>query len=158
MDVGCGTGLCGPLLRERAKKLDGLDLSAQMIARARERDVYDELFEGDLESTLAARPERYDAIASAATLIHFGDLGPPLKACAAALRPEGWMAFTVFPNTDGGVGVLPFFCHAHSPEHIRERAKDAGFEVVSIEEDVHEYHGDKPVPGLVVVLRKGKSA
>ena len=154
MDVGCGTGLEGPLVRARARRLDGLDLSAHMIEKAREKGVYDELIEGDLETVLYARPAQYDVLTSAATLIHFGDLEAPLKASAAALRPGGWMAFTVFPNTEkDGIGVLPFFCHSHSPEHIRDRAARAGFDVISIEEHTHEYHDDKPVPGLVVVLR-----
>lgn len=157
MDAGCGTGLTGPLVRERAKVLDGLDLSSYMLEKAREKDVYDELIEGDLEQVLYARREQYDVIASAATLIHFGDLTAPLAACAAALKPGGWMAFTVFPNQEG-IGVLPFFCHSHSPAHIRDRAEGAGFDVVSIEEHIHEYQHGKAIPGLVVVLRKRRVA
>lgn len=159
MDMGCGTGSGGPFLRERAARLDGIDMSTHMLAKAHEKNIYDELIEGDLLKELPARAARYDVVASAATLLHFGDLGPPLKAVAAALKPGGWMAFTVFPAQEGQkLQVLPFNCHGHSPEHIREAAAAAGFDVVSIDQQIHEYHKDEPQPGLVVVLRKHEGA
>jgi predicted TPR repeat methyltransferase/Flp pilus assembly protein TadD len=154
LDAGCGTGLCGPRLRPRARRLDGVDLSVHMIEKARERNMYDELIIGDLETTMLARPRQYDVVASAATLIHFGDLAGPLRAAATALRPGGWMAFTAFPHRGEGVAMLPFSCHAHSEGHIRERADAAGFDVVSIAEDIHEHQEGKPVTGLIVLLQR----
>ena len=47
MDAGCGTGLCGPLLKPYARKLVGVDLSAGMLARARGVTAYDELIQGN---------------------------------------------------------------------------------------------------------------
>ena len=155
MDMGCGTGMGGKFLRQRARRLDGLDMSPHMLEKAREKGFYDELIEGDLLKVLPARPERYDVVASAATLLHFGDLGEPFKAVAATLKPGGWFSFTVFPALEGNkVQVLPFNCHGHSPEHIRERAEETGFETISVDRQTHEYHKDEPQPGLVVVLRK----
>ena len=43
LDIGCGTGLCGPLLRPLARLLVGIDLSPKMVDKARERGVYDGL-------------------------------------------------------------------------------------------------------------------
>src|SRR6185503_17156267 len=34
LDLGCGTGLCGPLLRPIARRLTGVDLSPNMLAKA----------------------------------------------------------------------------------------------------------------------------
>ena len=34
LDLGCGTGLCGQAVRPLAKRLDGVDLSPQMLAKA----------------------------------------------------------------------------------------------------------------------------
>ena len=47
LDLGCGTGLMGEALRDRVERLAGVDLSAAMIAKARERGVYDEFNIGD---------------------------------------------------------------------------------------------------------------
>jgi predicted TPR repeat methyltransferase len=42
-DAGCGTGLCGPLVKPWARTLVGFDLSAGMLDKAKPREVYDEL-------------------------------------------------------------------------------------------------------------------
>ena len=49
LDVGCGTGLSGLALRHHGFTcLDGCDLSPNMLAIARDRSLYDRLFEVDL--------------------------------------------------------------------------------------------------------------
>jgi len=82
LDVGCGTGIGGPALRERGfSTIDGLDLSAAMLAvagRKLTRDgapVYRSLIEADLtrETELS---RAYGGIVSAGTFTH-GHLGPP---------------------------------------------------------------------------------
>lgn len=48
IDLGCGTGLMGPLLRPHVGHLAGVDLSAGMVDKARQRGCYDELAVGEL--------------------------------------------------------------------------------------------------------------
>jgi predicted TPR repeat methyltransferase len=48
VDAGCGTGLCGPLVRPWAKSLAGCDLSVGMLRQARPRGVYDRLHKAEL--------------------------------------------------------------------------------------------------------------
>lgn len=43
VDLGCGTGLMGPLLRPHTQRLVGVDLSQGMVAKAKERGCYDAL-------------------------------------------------------------------------------------------------------------------
>ena len=52
LDIGCGTGLCGPLLRPYASRLVGVDLSAGMLAHARQKEVYTELVQCELTEFL----------------------------------------------------------------------------------------------------------
>lgn len=62
MDLGCGTGLMGPLLRQHVEHLAGVDLSQGMIDKARERGCYDELAVGELAAHLqAAQQSKVDA-------------------------------------------------------------------------------------------------
>ena len=74
LDIGCGTGLCGPLLRPYASRLIGIDLSAGMLALAREKDVYTDLQQCELTEFLRGRHEAFDVMVSADTLVYFGDL------------------------------------------------------------------------------------
>ncbi len=48
LDVGCGTGLVGVLLKEIAATLVGVDTSPEMLARAAAKGVYSALHREDL--------------------------------------------------------------------------------------------------------------
>jgi len=62
-DVGCGTGLLAPLLRSHGfHTLEGIDLSEEMIAKARESGLYQSFESGiDLHKEVPAHlKQRYD--------------------------------------------------------------------------------------------------
>jgi predicted TPR repeat methyltransferase len=153
-DAGCGTGLAGAALKPSCRRLDGVDLSPRMAAKAVERGVYDRVDTGDLVSVLATRPQSYDLVVAADVLIYLGDLAPMFGAAAAALTPGGGFAFTV----ESGEGDLPILKEsrrfAHSRAYLERLAGQAGFDVMLMEDrPVRRDRGD-PVPGLVVVLKK----
>jgi predicted TPR repeat methyltransferase len=161
LDAGCGTGLVGAMVRERSRRLTGVDLSASMLERAKSKNVYDELHQADLISFMLGRPQTGDVVTCAATLIHFGDLGPAFMAAGCALRAGGALVFTVFPNErDDAVSVAKLDglgqggCFAHGRGYIARTAIASGFGVETIESAVHEYKNGLPTTGLVVVLRK----
>nr|XP_039263480.1 methyltransferase-like protein 27 [Styela clava] len=67
LDVACGTGLVGSLLRNNAFKglLHGIDGSQEMLKIARKKEIYDELFTQFLlpgKPIMASRGLKYDAI------------------------------------------------------------------------------------------------
>ena len=95
VDAGCGTGLCGALLRPFARELLGVDISERMVERARARRVYDSLLVGDLPSTLIRLPPASaDAVALADVVVYFGDLAPLLQSIAHALERGGLVVLT----------------------------------------------------------------
>ena len=67
LDAGCGTGLCGPLVRSNCSHLTGVDLSPQMIERARARGCYDDLVTAELSAFMRSRGGAFDAIVCADT-------------------------------------------------------------------------------------------
>ncbi|HEX3142138.1 MAG TPA: tetratricopeptide repeat protein, partial [Rhizobacter sp.] len=94
-DLGCGTGLCGPMVRDWARHLSGCDLSKGMLEKADRRHIYDELYHAELVAHMKAHPMRYDALICADTLCYFGELGEAMRAAHASLRPGGVLVFTV---------------------------------------------------------------
>ncbi len=95
LDAGCGTGLAAAMLRPYARTLTGVDLSPEMLELARQRGLYDALETAELTGFLAGHPEAFDLIVAADVLCYFGELGPVLRAAAAALGPGGRLIFTV---------------------------------------------------------------
>lgn len=90
LDVGCGAGDFARLLAQHADHVLGIDLSAEMLRRAREQSAAFpnvEYRQADV-MTDALPPAAYDCIASIATLHHMA-LGEVLPRLKAALKPGG---------------------------------------------------------------------
>ena len=161
LDAGCGTGLAGPLLRKKAQRLEGVDFSQAMLDKAKEKDVYDALWHDDLISFCNRHPATYDTIICAATLIHFGDLHPVFTAMATALRHDGHVIATLFPNEDKN-NVAPAAsdnlaqggCYMHGHHYITKAAQDCGFALKELTTQIHEYNKGKPIMGFVLVMCK----
>ena len=156
-DLGCGTGLCAPFIRPFARRLAGVDLSAEMLDRARRRGLYDELVEADLIDFLAARPAAFDLIVAADTFIYFGDLAPLFELSAGALRPNGHFAFTLEDtgsDRDASYVLGPSGRYQHAQSYVRDRLAAAGLRVVALEPGVVRTEASQPVPGHIVLAER----
>ena len=161
LDAGCGTGLCGPLLRPYARRLTGVDLSPRMVERARACEDYDELVVAELTAFLAARPASHDLIVSADTLVYFGDLRPVLAVAATALRPGGRLAFTVERGEEAETtGFLLDHSgrYRHAEAYLRRELVRAGMVVESLGIVDLRLEGGHPVAGFLVLARKPSPA
>lgn len=151
LDAGCGTGLCGPLLRPYARALVGVDLSAGMLAKARARRVYDRLHEAELTGFLSTNAGAFDLVASADTLCYFGDLASVARSAHRALRPGGWFAFTTERSTDVATyGIQANGRYHHARAYLEEVLADAGFADVHLQAAVLRRELGTDVDGWVV--------
>ncbi len=100
LDVGCGTGVVAVTAAQRGAHVTGLDLTPQLLERARENgriaDVEIEWHEGDAES-LPFTDATFDVMLS-----QFGHMFAPRPEAALAemlrvLRPGGTIAFSTWP-------------------------------------------------------------
>jgi predicted TPR repeat methyltransferase len=157
-DLGCGTGLLGPLLRPWAASLAGCDLSVGMLRKARQRAVYDVLHKAELTHYLNTQPEAFDLVACADTLCYLGDLTDVHHATARALRPGGHLAYTVeaIKGTEGNTAVVltPTGRYAHAAAHVERCAQTSGLAIVKLEPCHLRLEAGLPVHGLLVVMRR----
>ena len=155
-DAGCGTGLCADFLRPRAKRLVGVDLSAGMLSHARARKQYDQLVEAELSAWLAAQRQVCDLIVSADTLCYFGPLEKVFSGVARALKPGGWLIFTVEQAAErfDAYRLNPSGRYSHSEDYVRAHLADAHFTAIEIERAVLRRETGSEVSGLVVAARR----
>ena len=152
LDLGCGTGLAGPLLRPLARRLEGVDLSPGMLDKARERGVYDALWAGEITSTLAASTARYQLLVAVDVLVYFGALEPLFTQVARRLAPGGLFAFTVEKGREPGYHLQPTARYTHHLDYVRACARAAGLRPVVEREEPLRRQGGQPVIGHVVVM------
>jgi predicted TPR repeat methyltransferase len=152
LDLGCGTGLCGALFKGSARSLSGVDLSAQMLAKARARAIYDELFEADLLTVLRAAPARYELILAADVFTYLGELEDVFRAARQALRMDGLFAFTVEAHDGMGHTLRQSGRFAHSAEYLRRLARACALREVSVNEATLRSENGAPITGYVCVF------
>ena len=158
LDAGCGTGLCGGLLRPFARTLVGADLSAGMIRKSRERSVYDELVETELTQFLRQRNGCFDLIAAADVLIYFGRLDEVTIAAAGALRAGGRLVFSLeraeASDAPQGFRLNHHGRYSHAEDYVRSCLMNAGLDCRLIERTELRKETKQPVEGIIVLGTK----
>ena len=113
LDLACGTGRTGEWLRGRGvATIDGIDITPEMLDRARARNLYRTLVLGSLEETGISRP-RYDLLVMSLVDEHLSTLGRVYQE-AFRLGAAG-AKFVV-------VGMHPFFFMTGMPTHFKDTA------------------------------------
>ncbi|MFM9880894.1 MAG: tetratricopeptide repeat protein [Burkholderiaceae bacterium] len=154
LDLGCGTGLCGPLIKPHAARLEGIDLSAAMLEQARRLAVYDHLTHADLADYLPTLGRAYDLVLAADVFIYVGDLAPLFAQVSRCLHLGGVFCFTL--ELASGVQdfeLLPSLRYAHSLPYIETLAQRCGFELLAALRLPLREEQRQPVAGLYVYLR-----
>jgi predicted TPR repeat methyltransferase len=156
LDAGCGTGLCGPLLKPFAARLIGVDLSAGMLKEAAKRDLYDELIEGELHTYMVTRPSAFDVIVACDTLVYHGRLDDDVAAAATALKPGGRLLFTLEHLPDDGATpyrLAPTGRFCHRAAYVQATLAAAGLVDTGMDAIVPRLECGEPVNGLLVTSR-----
>jgi len=113
-DLGCGTGLSGVAFRSCVKNLMGVEISPEMIDRAKERGCYDRLELGDVVDYICRHENDdkhveieadgnvavggcgtgFDIMFACDVLVYIGNLGPVFRAVRDGLAENGYFAFS----------------------------------------------------------------
>ncbi|WP_426189207.1 tetratricopeptide repeat protein [Massilia sp. DWR3-1-1] len=157
-DLGCGTGLCGALLRPLATSLAGVDLSPAMLERARARGLYDTLVCADIAAFLAGRVAAFDLLVAADVLVYIGALDALFRAARQALRPGGRFCFSVELADQADFVLTPSRRYAHSAAYIGALAAANGLAVIEAAGAPLRRERGADVDGVVFVLAKGRDA
>ena len=173
VDLGCGTGLSGMAFRDCSKRLEGIDLSPEMVEKAKERGCYDKLVVGDIiEIFDEEKPMSTDDshIIDPASLViacdvfcYIGDLEPVFAKVHNALETGGIFAFStelLVETSDSSDKKLPYQLHnaarfAHSQEYVEELAQYEGlFAIDGMKRVVLRKNRGENVSGLLSIIRK----
>lgn len=158
VDLGCGTGLLGDLLKPSVDHLTGVDLSPKMLLRARHKDVYDALAEAEIGTFLqAGDAESYDLVTAAEVLNYIGDLEPVYSAIAYALKPGGTFigTYEILEDDSDLDHKLTFTGrYAHRETYVRAMGDQAGLIHVETTRIPLRKEFSYMVEGLVVTFAK----
>lgn len=144
IDLGCGTGLAGCELAARGyTRIDGLDISPGMLARARGLGIYRQLLRGDLTKRTAIPEASYDALISVGAF-GGGHVGPEnLREFIRVVKPGA--AMVIYLNAQ------PFEDHDY-PRSFRELEQAGFWEILKI--TASNYMDALDRPGRLIVAKR----
>lgn len=156
LDLGCGTGLSGVILRELSQHLTGVDLSPKMLAHARDKAIYDELIESEIiEYFHQLDPSNipYNLITAADVLPYLGDLSPLFACVKKYLAPKGLFILT-HEISDSANWILQTTARfAHHPRYLIALAEEHGLQLAYQESFVARKHHDDDLPVMLYALQ-----
>jgi predicted TPR repeat methyltransferase len=154
-DLGCGTGLCGPLIRPRADHLTGVDLSSAMVAKAQNLGVYDSLHAQDLVNFLEQTTTKADLVLAADVFIYVGWLDAVFEALSPRVKPGAWLAFTVEePDPGFEVQLHSSLRYAHALTYLQKLAAQHGWRWAKVHRAPLRLDQAQPLMGAYVYLQK----
>lgn len=170
LDLGCGTGLMGVQIAPCTKQLVGIDLSTQMLEKARARNLYHRLLPGDLLSVMQHEPAAsYDLIVAADTFVYVGKLDAVVGEARRLLAAGGLFAFSVealealpdaAPDTDATgyrLQPAPSCRYAHAMHYLSRLAADHDLAVRHrVQAHLRKSEGQS-VSGYLMILERAQS-
>lgn len=159
LDLGCGTGLVGRLVRQQARRVVGVDVASRMVEQSRQTGAYDEVVHADLGEWLAQPPAslqaRHDVALAADVFIYVGAIDHVLRDLRQHLKPGGWLSFSVEALDDarGDFMVQDSLRYAHSEAYLRRLAGAWGWALHSVLRAPIRDDQRQPVPGMYVVMQ-----
>jgi len=178
-DLGCGAGCSGIAFRSLTQHMVGVDLSPEMVDKARQRECYDELVIGNVECVLRQQPkfgkrcdnpnhgvlarQNFDLIFACNVFVYIEDLRNVFDDIRKILNKGGIFAFSaeIFEqdkNEGEGNDEKPWALqscarYAHKRWYLEESAKEFGFETRSFEVyPLQRKHDGRDVYNALVVL------
>ena len=166
IDLGCGSGLMGDLLRAHCSHLIGVDIAPAMVSAARTRRlpseegregglVYDEVKECEVGQALRDEAAGgVDLVIAADVLCYISDLQPLMAAASHALAPQGLLAFSCEALMDAETRPGVDFClrdtgrYAHGEEYVRRTAEAVGLELRSVDQGDLRMNNGQWISGL----------
>ncbi|MDI9334290.1 MAG: methyltransferase domain-containing protein [Cytophagales bacterium] len=153
LDLGCGTGLVGLALNGQYAKLVGVDLAKNMLEKAAEKSIYNELIQSDICDYFISHTEKFDLIVAADVLIYVGKLEAIFSAVSLALSQHGQFIFSIESSDLDDYQLTSTGRYKHSKSYIESLARQYHLVLELLQEEVIRLEGTHPVHGFLVVLR-----
>ncbi|NBX84565.1 MAG: methyltransferase domain-containing protein [Gammaproteobacteria bacterium] len=153
LEVGCGTGLCSPIIKPFSQSLIGIDIAEKMIEKAKKCRDYDETHTFDALSYLTQHPQSFDLILAIDVIPYLFDLEAWMRACKQALRPGGYLLFTTEISKTGPFSLEPTGRLSFHPETIQKICIQQQMTIITQERVIARTQNNMPVPELFYLIQ-----
>jgi 2-polyprenyl-6-hydroxyphenyl methylase/3-demethylubiquinone-9 3-methyltransferase len=149
LDVGCGGGILAEAMAGRARHVTGIDLASKPLGVARLHALETGVANVDYrevaaEALAAEAPGAFDVVTCMEMLEHVPEPASSVQACAALVRPGGWVFFSTLNRNPKSflfsiigaeyvLQLLPKGTHEYArfirPSELARWCRDSGLEI-----------------------------
>ena len=146
LEIGCGTGKNTEWLVTKAKRITAVDLSKEMLSKARGKINSDKVqfLQTDITKSWVFTKEKFDLVTFSLVLEHIENLDHIFNEAAKVLIPGGYIyigelhPFKQYNGTkaryESNEGLQILDCYNHNISDFIQSAKRSGFEIENINE------------------------
>jgi predicted TPR repeat methyltransferase len=153
LDLGCGTGLSGIAFKKTVTVLDGVDLSANMLLQAAEKDCYKSLYQDSIIHYLQTTTETYDFFLATDVFIYVGALDDMFTALRAVARSNALFCFSTETLDSTGYQLQKTGRFAYSRDYIHNTAAATGWTVLTEEKTRLRKERERWIAGDLWILQ-----
>lgn len=163
LEIGCGTGKNSIWLAEKVNTLTAVDLSEEMLNRARQKVVAQHVnfLQADITQSWSFVDKAYDLVSFSLVLEHIAELEPVFAEVTHSLNPGGYVylgelhPFKQYTGTkarfDTESGRQVVECYTHNLSDFVHAAKKSGLTLIDLNEYFDE--GDRnTIPRILTIL------
>jgi predicted TPR repeat methyltransferase len=175
VDLGCGSGCSGLAFRSCIGHLTGVDISPEMVDKARGRGCYDHILVGNIGNVLCTAKEdsvesandaAFDIIFACNVLSFIHDIRDVFQSVHNNLKPiDGVFAFSaelIEGEKDANYNKQPVLqsCarYAHERNYVESLASEFGFETKAMKTSDIRIHEGRVIKGVLAVMTLSSSA
>lgn len=155
LEIGCGTGLSGEIIKPFCDYLVGVDISEKMVAEAEKKFIYDELRCDDMLDYLKEIDVPFDLVLAADVFNYVGALDKVFELVAAGLNTGGAFIFTFESTEKAAMKLIQTGRFTHQLSYVQSLLARMGLLEEAVEPTMLRLQAGQPVDGYLIVARKG---
>jgi predicted TPR repeat methyltransferase len=152
LDLGCGTGLFGSEIFRLCDRLEGVDISMNMLRKAKEKGVYTKLVKRDIQSYLLNETLNFDFYVATDVFVYIGELAEVFRLIQSRNESKGRLVFSVEHKDGLGFALRPSGRYAHSKTYIEGLCEKFRYRLRYFEIQDIRLEGGKYIQGGLYLL------
>lgn len=144
LDMGCGTGLLGTEIRGFCQKLEGVDISKQMLQVAEHKNIYDKLTHKNIIDFLSEKELNYDYFVAADVFEYVGDLSEIFNLIVSKTQERVTLIFSTEHSETYEYRLENTGRYSHSKRYIEKLCCEFGytlshFEITKLRKEMNAF-------------------
>ena len=129
VDLGCGTGLTGVVIKQFCSVLEGVDVSNKMLEQAKTKNVYGKLTHADILEYLSNYELDFDYFIFTDVFVYVGELSEVFRLIKARNKKPGKLVFSTEHTKKDGFHLEKSGRYCHSKSYIKSLCRKFSYSV-----------------------------